>query len=210
MDAQTGAVTSIPGVLSEDLFPGLPACISPDGRKLYFRRGEEANPSKAGSIIAYELETGRQQELFRSTSERILSLAISRDGRQLAFVVDTGVDDASSLQVLSVDGGPPRQIFAGGRTGDGLIGSFGIAWTHDDRFILFITYRSEPGQEQASDLWRISPDGGAPQRILAMIPGLLLPNVHPDGRRLTFTAGQRERSEVWVMENFLPPLKAAR
>ena len=27
--------------------------------------------------------------------------------------------------------------------------------------------------------------------------------VHPDGRRIAFTSGG-DRSEVWVMENFLP------
>ena len=32
-------------------------------------------------------------------------------------------------------------------------------------------------------------------------------SVHPDGRRIAFTAGTPVRSEVWVMENFLPALK---
>jgi hypothetical protein len=34
--------------------------------------------------------------------------------------------------------------------------------------------------------------------------------VHPDGRRIAFTADEPTRSEVWVMENFLPALKAAK
>jgi len=29
---------------------------------------------------------------------------------------------------------------------------------------------------------------------------------HPDGRRLAFVAG-RHKTEVWVMENFLPALR---
>jgi hypothetical protein len=32
--------------------------------------------------------------------------------------------------------------------------------------------------------------------------------LHPDGRHIAFTAGQ-DTSEVWAMENFLPPPKAA-
>jgi hypothetical protein len=34
-------------------------------------------------------------------------------------------------------------------------------------------------------------------------------SVHPDGRQIAFDA-QENRFEVWVMENFLPSLTAAR
>jgi hypothetical protein len=34
--------------------------------------------------------------------------------------------------------------------------------------------------------------------------GLTSLRVHPDGRRIAFSAGQRDKAEVWVMENFLP------
>jgi len=33
--------------------------------------------------------------------------------------------------------------------------------------------------------------------------------IHPDGRQIAFTAGE-VKEEVWVMENFLPALKAAK
>jgi hypothetical protein len=33
--------------------------------------------------------------------------------------------------------------------------------------------------------------------------------VHPDGRRVAFTAGEPE-IEIWVMENFLPPAQSAK
>ena len=39
--------------------------------------------------------------------------------------------------------------------------------------------------------------------------GLVFPSVRPDGRRLAFTAGNPS-FETWVMQNFLPPLKAVR
>ena len=38
--------------------------------------------------------------------------------------------------------------------------------------------------------------------------GLRELSLHPDGARLTFTAGQLVSAEVWVMENFLPELDA--
>ena len=35
--------------------------------------------------------------------------------------------------------------------------------------------------------------------------------IHPDGRQITFSgrSAQTDKNEVWVMENFLPPPKAA-
>jgi hypothetical protein len=36
--------------------------------------------------------------------------------------------------------------------------------------------------------------------------GVTALSFHPDGKRVAFDARQ-SRSEVWVMENFLPPLK---
>ena len=38
------------------------------------------------------------------------------------------------------------------------------------------------------------------------------PSVHPDGRRIAFSAGSPFAAEVWVMENFLPKasIKTAR
>jgi Tol biopolymer transport system component len=34
--------------------------------------------------------------------------------------------------------------------------------------------------------------------------------VHPDGRRIAFTADEPTQSEVWVMENFLPPAEGSK
>ncbi len=42
------------------------------------------------------------------------------------------------------------------------------------------------------------------------MPGLGHLRVHPDGRRIAFDAqGQPERIEVWVLQNFLPPVAKA-
>jgi Tol biopolymer transport system component len=67
------------------------------------------------------------------------------------------------------------------------------------------------------ELWVISAQGGEPRKLdlpksfqnSAMAVNLRQPSIHPDGRHIAYTAG-RDTSEVWVMENFLPPLDAAR
>ena len=56
--------------------------------------------------------------------------------------------------------------------------------------------------DNVTELWRFSIDGGAPHRLLVM-GGMTEVRVNPDGRRIAFSVGQGF-SELWVMENFLP------
>jgi Tol biopolymer transport system component len=90
-------------------------------------------------------------------------------------------------------------------------GSFsGLEWARDGKRLLFT--KSDGGGRipgLTPELWQISVDGGAPQQVglTTQTRGTLA--IHPDGRQVAFTAGEA-KEEVWVMENFLPPLKAAR
>ena len=88
---------------------------------------------------------------------------------------------------------PPAQLAAGG-----------LEWTRDGRWILFLQRNKE-----IDDLWRVSAEGGQPQRLDLAMPGLRDVRFHPDGKQIIFSAGQWA-GEVWVMENFLPVLKASR
>ena len=81
-----------------------------------------------------------------------------------------------------------------------------LAWTPDGRSIIFAK-----NDGSGSSLWRISADGGDPQNL-----GITTTNpvsgicVHPDGKRLAFStsvAFDNWETELWVMENFLPPGK---
>ena len=42
--------------------------------------------------------------------------------------------------------------------------------------------------------------------MAAPMKGITALSFHPDGKRVAFAAGQ-SRTEVWVLENFLPPPK---
>jgi hypothetical protein len=80
----------------------------------------------------------------------------------------------------------------------------------DGRHLLFQRVIGPEGSAR-NELWRISAAGGQPQKLELTLPRMGHLRVHPDGRQIAFTAysSQAGKSEVWVMQNFLPPPKAA-
>jgi len=69
-----------------------------------------------------------------------------------------------------------------------------------------------PALTDTLELWQISADGGAPENLGVTLSGPI-PfglSVHPDGRRIVFTAGMPRRPEVWVPKNLLPKVPPKR
>jgi hypothetical protein len=52
--------------------------------------------------------------------------------------------------------------------------------------------------------------GGTPLKLDLNIPKMEDFALHPDNRRFAFSVNEGSRTELWVLENFLPALKAAR
>ena len=108
--------------------------------------------------------------------------------------------------VLPVEGGEPREVVK--ITGAGEY-CWVIAWTPDSREIIYGKDLRAPGSQgiaKDSELWKVSVEGGEPQKLWKMAGSLKCLSVHPDGQRLAFTS-QSWHSEIWVMENFLPEIK---
>jgi Tol biopolymer transport system component len=55
-------------------------------------------------------------------------------------------------------------------------------WSPDGRYLYYVV------GGQSAGLWRVSTDGGAPQKLEVNMKGLRHPAVHPDGRRISFGA----------------------
>ncbi len=132
-----------------------------------------------------------------------MSLAVSPDGRQLAFAKLMPM----TINLLPTTGGEPRQLLKVQRP-DRIYRTAGIAWTPDGRSVLFAKKRGGP-KGPNPELWQVPVDGGAAQNLGLAMDGLRHLSLHPDGRRIAFTAGQ-QTSEVWMIENFLPSLAKAR
>ena len=82
----------------------------------------------------------------------------------------------------------------------------GLGWTPDSRNVLFV--KGNAKNPKARSLWRVPVVGGEPEDLGLEMEELREPVISPDGRHIAFTAGGI-KSEVWVMENFLPKDKVA-
>lgn len=183
-----------------------PPVLSRDGRIVYYLQiNERPGVHPTQSLMTHDLRTGQRKELFQVTTPHLLVPALSRNGRWLALVTS---EQNPALVVMPAAGGAPRELFRaeGGR---GAVVANSLAWTHDDRFILFV--RRAPDDRMRGQLWRIAAKGGTPERMSSLeMEGLSFPDVSPDGRRLTFSTGRNtDRGEVWAMQN-LPALAASR
>jgi Tol biopolymer transport system component len=155
-------------------------------------------------LVVRDLETGQDKELLSCNAG--LGLAVSRDGRWVAFSAlepDAEKGWTATLKIMPATGGEARDLLRLKRPED--FGS--IAWTPDGHQLFFV--RRYMKNEDTFSLWRIRAEGGEPQRIGVAMGDTSQISVHPDGRRIAFNAGD-SKTEVWMMENFLPALKAAR
>jgi len=175
--------------------------LSPDGRTLFYT--EQTADSNNTRLVRFDIETRRETEL--KTGEHFMAVAVSPDGKQLAYLVQTD-GPASYLAVIPATGGTSREVLRSSPWVDG--SRYTLAWTPDQRYLLFV--RGSAGGNGPNVLWRVPVSGGpAEQMGLSMAAANIgSPQIHPDGKRIFFASNTKGPNEVWALENFLPALKA--
>jgi len=154
--------------------------LCPDGKTLVFL-GE-------GGIRKRNLDTGEESVVVKTEAA---PYGLSPEGREVVFQVD------GAVKTVSLNGGEPRELFRG------LAQRYGLGWTRDGRYIIARTFGTA-----GSEIWRVPAQGGTPLKL--DLPKLVFFALHPDNRRFAFSVNEGSKSELWVLENFLPPLKVAK
>ena len=109
--------------------------------------------------------------------------------------------DGLILRLIPVEGGESRVLFTDNhKTGLGW-----VTWTPDGKFLVFTRYGSD---DKLAGLWYVPAAGGQTRKLEVSGKDRAILNmaVHPDGKQLAFTTFASRKSEIWALENFLPPL----
>jgi Tol biopolymer transport system component len=182
IDAETSAVTKLAG---EGIAPRLCA----DGKTLvYLKTGTGPGPT----ITRRNIETGDESAIVDILG---MNYAVSPDCREVAFQKD-GV-----ISAISINGGASREIYRGPSRP---FYYYYLGWSRDGRHVV-----ARP-RDGSGERWMIPSEGGAPQirKQDPALPKMAGSTTHPDNRHLVFTVDAGTKSELWVLENFLPAAKA--
>lgn len=184
-DPQTGTAALLtllePGADIQDF------AWAPDAKTVLYHAGN--------TVYAKNLSTDETKKICVSPEDSVIrSFAVSPDGRQVACV------SARSLFVVPAGGGAPRELLRLKDAYDMFQFGGGVAWTPDGSQIVFA--RGDPNNVGQFNLWHILAAGGEPRKLDLAPGGYSELRMHPDGRRIAFTAGS-VTTEVWVMDNFL-------
>ena len=182
IDTETSGITKLTD-------GGLAPHLCPDGKTLVFASGP--------IIRKRNLDTGEESEVVNvgtgGTAQWYYDL--SPDGREVVFQVD------GAVKTVSLNGGEPRELFRGSAK------YYRMRWTGDGRYI--IAQAASFGGSDATgiastEIWRVPAQGGTPLKLDLSVPKLAFFALHPDNRRFAFSVNEGSKSELWVMENFLP------
>jgi Tol biopolymer transport system component len=177
------------------------AAVHPEGRSFFVAGGDQN--TNLGTITSYDVATGEGREVYRAPAGWVLrNLALSRDGRMLAFSVADPELQRNVIYTMPSTGGAPREVVRLTNS----IAREGLAWSVDGRYLFLV----ETGRAGGAELFRVKAEGGAPETTGISARGLSLISAHPDGAHIAYTVGQYFQIDVWDLENFLPALPAFR
>ena len=190
IDAATGEAS--PVTVSPDgtfMFPQW----SPDGKKIYFTIHPLKSSRPQPSLIEHDLVSGTERELIGRPW--LGAPAVLPDGRNVAILSTD--QDKSAVLLIPVAGGEPRELIRANAP-ESFTNS--LMCTRDGKNIIVL--KNMPGR---TELLLVPVGGGPPRKLDNSIPNFQATYLcmHPDGKQIAYLGGEF-KSEVWVLENFLP------
>jgi Tol biopolymer transport system component len=211
VDAQTGEVT--PTVMWGDRELDFPAWF-PDGKRLLYLSQHSETGTTIATVVIRDLATGQEKALFQPAAGLTIDdIALSPNGQQVALMLVEKQARSSALKLLPVAGGEASEL-ARAKEPEQIVGD-SLSWSPDSTYIVFgwaVNSQELLGgyfpHGRETQTLAISSHGGEPHALGVAINSANSVSVDPTGHHIAFAAG-RAKSEIWVMENFLPTLKAA-
>jgi Tol biopolymer transport system component len=212
LDVQTGTfkVVAPRSVEGHNPNPNILA-LGPDGRTLYLGTYRGDTGQEMDRITALDLVTGQRREVFRLPMEadnvpnaaQNFSLAISPDGRTLAFMVFDRKLNRTRLATVGTDGQGYRELTEPVHARNIRTK---LIWSRDGESIYFTISAEPPGVGSADSdrhrIMRVSARGGVPQSTGIEVDGLERFDVSPDGSRITYSSLRPEGAGqlLWALD----------
>jgi Tol biopolymer transport system component len=182
IDAQTGATTM---AVNGD-FHG--PQMSSDGTRMYATLYGDG-------VHVIDVASGKSEALLRRGN--LGTPALSPDGRLLAVRSNDRATKSSAILLVAVDSREVKELYR--LTQPESIEGNSLSWTADGRAV--IARKAQSGRP--AEMWLLPVGGEAPKKLdIASSMNAGPVRVHPDNRRIAFSAGQNEW-EIWALENFL-------
>jgi Tol biopolymer transport system component len=200
IDALTGSVSPVLQEEKDDYHETIPVEWSKDGQAIYFVRNNSSE--QRSEIILRDLKTAQETPIaaLKGKNWYFIGLSLSPDGGRIAARIWDENKKSTLLAFLSSKGGETQKLLEL----EGQESISGFAWTPDSRQLLFVKkIRHEQSIRGRSKLWLLSAENGEYRKLEDLMTGVDRLSIHPDGRRLAFST-HIPKSEVWIMENFLP------
>jgi eukaryotic-like serine/threonine-protein kinase len=139
------------------------------------------------SIVLLRLETGATQTLTNPPAGAVgdQSPAFSPDGQKLAFIRSPGTQ-VGDIYLVPITGGEPQRL-----TSDNLFLNGGLAWTADNREIVFSSTRGG-----LPTLWRVQAAGGRLRRLIGIGEYANQPAISRAGGRLAYLYRKTD-TNIW-------------
>lgn len=190
VDVKTGQTTEI--LLLSDYEFNVPDDDSPplsnlewsaDGKSFYYLFYKDR-------LVKHDLETGEDKVLFKHSHFNWNILSRSPDGKNLLFAQYNPEEKKSHLFTMPAEGGKEIKLCTSQEAG-----FFAwCGWSPDGKYIFFTE-----GNE-GTKLWRVSAQGGSPQKIWHSENKAEFYSIHPDGNQVAYAIRERT-TEIRLIEN---------
>jgi Tol biopolymer transport system component len=196
IDLKTGEFKALPATAGA-------SAISPDDKTIYVPRSDPKDSNKISDrILAVDLSTGQEKQIFTMPEPGGVNLRLTPDGRTLVLARQDQKTRATHFARVNVDGTGYREIYTIARA------DFNLNYTptKDDRWVLVAKRNDDKNWE----LIRIPIEGGAPESTGVVLDASLYTrslDLSPDGSRIAFTTAGSRSDEIWTLDNILSAIK---